>query len=588
MDQNKEVNYRSQSASSRAKNAQSVDGIRSAKIPSDGMFLVRKPAPPKITGRPTLGLDGIRPATRPIQAPRPVSPKPTPAIKAAAVPTIPRSASVRQTPVAPAARNQARTRLDPAVAALPQRMPRTTPISRQPGRKRQKSFFKRLFARPKTWRGVVWRSAATLFIVLLGTGGFLGWKAYKDVRRVFRGTTTVAALSAKTVVPDLLKTEGDGRVNILLMGIGGPGHDGPDLTDTMVVLSIDPVNNSAAMLSIPRDLWVQQPINYFGKQQKINAAYESGKYHVTGQLDPTNKNAAAVQAGFANVDQVVKNVLGINVGYHVLVNFQAFRQAVDTVGGVTVNVPTDLVDPTMAWENHWNPVLAKAGVQQMNGVQALLYARSRETSSDFARSQRQRQILVALKDKVLTLGTLSNPAAISGLLSAFGDNVYSDMSTDAAVRVYGIMKKIDDTQIGSLAMTEPPNKLIVTDHVGNISVDRPVAGFDNYADIQTYVHSQLLDGYITKEHAAVTVLAPEQATAQAATDLLKSYGYNVTTTATTTQPLTAPVIVDLSHGKDAFTLHYLRNRYGVKAVTSLPAGVSLTDPATKFVIMVPK
>ena len=446
---------------------------------------------------------------------------------------------------------------------------------------------KRIVRKRLTMLGIAWRAAAVLLVVSLGIGGFLSWKAYAKLHKVFRGTATVAAFSNKPVVPDSLKTEGDGRVNILLLGIGGPGHDGPDLTDTIVVLSVDPVNNTASMLSVPRDLWVQQPINYFGKQQKINAAYESGKYHTIGHLDPTNQNADAVQAGFANIDQVLANVLNVKIGYHVLVNFQAFRQAVDTVGGVTVNVPTDLVDPTMAWENHWNPVLAKAGVQQMNGVQALMYARSRETTSDFARSQRQRQILVALKDKTLTLGTLSNPAAIDGLLNAFGDNVYSDMSTQAAAKLYGIMKKINDTQIGSLAMTEEPHKLIMTDHVGNISVDRPVSGFDNYTDIQSYVRSELPDGYIVKEHAAVTVMGGAQPAAQAATVLLKSYGYNVTVTTTAAAPVTQPVLVDLSHGKDPFTLHYLQARYGVKAVTQLPAGVSLTDPSTKFVIMVP-
>ena len=457
-------------------------------------------------------------------------------------------------------------------------------VPRYPERVRPKRIIRK---RMTAW-GTAWRAAVLLLVVMVGIGGFLSWKAYAKLHKVFRGTSTVAALSNKPVVPDSLKTEGDGRVNILLLGVGGPGHDGPDLTDTIVFLSVDPVNNTAAMLSVPRDLWVEQPINYFGRQQKINAAYESGKYHTIGHLDPSNKNAAAVQAGFANIDQVLGTVLQEKISYHVLVDFQAFRQAVDTVGGVTVNVPTDLVDPTMAWENHWNPVLAKAGVQQMNGVQALLYARSRETTSDFARSQRQRQILVALKDKALTLGTLSNPAAIDGLLNAFGDNVYSDMSTQAATKLYGIMKKINDTQIGSIGLTDEPHKLVTTDHVGTTSVVRPVAGFDNYTDIQAYVRSQLLDGYIVKEHAPITVLAPTDAGAQTTAGFLKSYGYNVTTTAATTAAITTPTVVDLSHDTDPFTLHYLQVRFGVKAVTQLPAGVTLTDPTAKFVIMVPK
>jgi LCP family protein required for cell wall assembly len=446
---------------------------------------------------------------------------------------------------------------------------------------------------PKTARRRVRRtillSAAGLLLIVLGTGGFLGWRAYANLHKVFHGTQTVAALASKPVTPDLLKGEGDGRVNILLLGIGGPGHEGPDLTDTIVVMSVDPVNNTATMVSVPRDLWVQQPVNYFGKQQKINAAYESGKYHYLGHLDSSNANAAAVEAGFGSIDQAIKNVLGVTINYHALVNFQAFRQAIDTVGGVTVDVPTQLYDPTMAWENHWNPVLAPAGVQQMDGVKALLYARSRETTSDFARSQRQRQILLALKDKVLTAGTLSNPAKIDGLMNAFGNNVYSDLSTQGAMRLVSIMKKITDSQVLSVGLTDEAHKLVTTDRVGNISVVRPIAGFDNYTAIQDYIRSQLPDGYLIKEHAPITVLAPTVASAIAAGDVLKTYGYNITATAANAAPAPAtPILVDLSHGHAPFTLHYLQTHLNVTAVTSLPAGVTVAPGSAKFVIIEPK
>lgn len=432
------------------------------------------------------------------------------------------------------------------------------------------------------------RTASAFAVLVLTFGGFFSWKAYAKFHKVFHGTSTVAALSSKPVQPSLLKGEGDGRVNILLLGVGGPGHDGPDLTDTIVVLSVDPVNNTAAMLSVPRDLWVKQPINYFGSEQKINAAYESGKYHYLGKMDGTSANASAVEAGFSNLDQVLKNVLDVNINYHMLVNFQAFRQAIDTVDGVTVNVQTPLVDPTMAWENHWNPVLAPAGVQQMDGVKALLYARSRETSSDFARSQRQRQILVALKDKVLTAGTLSNPAKIDALMNAFGDNVYSDLSTQGATRLYSIMKKVSDNKIGSIGLTDESHKLVTTDHVGTTSVVRPAAGFNNYTDIQSYVLDQLPDGYIVKEKAPVAVVGATTAGASATGTLLKNYGYNVVSATTTPQTGLATTVVDLSNGKNPYTRHYLESRYNVKALTSLPNGITSSSTTAKFVIIEPK
>jgi LCP family protein required for cell wall assembly len=440
------------------------------------------------------------------------------------------------------------------------------------------------------WRRRLLRTGGVALGILLVTGGFLSWKAYVQLHKVFHGTTTVAALSGKPVAPALLKGEGDGRVNILLLGIGGPTHEGPDLTDTIVVLSVDPVNHKAAFLSLPRDLWVKMPVNYFGQYQKINAAYESGKYRYLGKMDSSNANANAVEAGFSSIDQAVGEVLGININYHMLVNFQAFQQAINTVDGVTVNVQEPLYDPTMAWENGNNPVLATAGVQTMDGKRALLYARSRETSSDFARAQRQRQILVALKDKVLSTGTLSNPAKIDGLMNAFGDNVYSDLSTQGAERLYSIMKTIDDTHIRSIDLTQPPNNLVTTDHVGNVSVVRPRAGFNDYGAIQAFVRSQLVDGYLLKEHANVAVVGSTEAGAEAAATDLTSYGYTVKTTATGATASGQTAVIDLSGGEYPYTRNYLEKHFDVRASDRLPAGFALPSAATsaKFVIIVHK
>lgn len=431
------------------------------------------------------------------------------------------------------------------------------------------------------------RGASLVVTLFVLTGGFLVWKGYGNFHKVFHGTTTVAALSSKPVNPELLSGEGDGRVNILLLGVGGAGHDGPDLTDTMLVLSVDPVNNTAALLSVPRDLWVKMPTNYFGSTQKINAAYESGKYSYLGKLDASNANTQAVQAGFTAADTVMSQVLGLKINYHVLVNFQAFRQAIDTVGGITVNVPTDLIDPTMAWENGNSSLLAKAGVQQMNGVKALLYARSRETTSDFARTERQRQIIIALKDKVLSAGTLSNPAKIEGLMNAFGNNVYSDLSPTGAVRLSSILKQVSDTKINSIGLAQAPNNFVTTDYVGTASVVRPVAGFNNYTAIQNYIKSQLPDGYLVKEKAMVRIIAPTTVSASVASATLTTYGYTVGGSSVATVNSARTIVVDLSAGASKYTRHYLEARYGVTAVTKLPTGVTPPPTGTKFVIINP-
>jgi LCP family protein required for cell wall assembly len=428
----------------------------------------------------------------------------------------------------------------------------------------------------RTFRKWAFRTTAFVLILVIVAGGLLFGKGYFKLKKVFNGTTTAAALQTN-VNPSLLKGEGDGRINILLLGIGGPDHDGSDLTDTMMIASIDPVNNQAVLFSIPRDLWVKMPNNYIASYQKINAAYESGKYNYLGQIDDTNTNQKAIDAGFDAVDSTVEDVMGVPIHYNVLVNFQAFQQAVNTIGGVTINAPEELYDPTMAWQNGWSPILAKAGINNFNGAQALNYVRSRETTSDFARGERQRAVIVAIKDKVMNLGTLSNPLKLSSLLNTFGSNVQTDISLSDMTRLVGIMKKIPSSQIQSVGLTDPPNNFVTTGDIDGLSVVEPSAGLDDYDDIQTFVRSELKDGYITKENANVTVLNGTVSPGLAATKAaeLKSYGYNVGTVASApTTDYATTEIIDLSHGSKKYTLNYLKNRFHVSTLTTaLPAGI---------------
>ena len=433
------------------------------------------------------------------------------------------------------------------------------------------------------WARLAARLSLAMVAIIALTGGYVFWRGYANVHKVFHGTGTVAALSAEKVAPELLKGEGDGRVNVLLLGIGGQYHAGGDLTDTMIVLSVDPVNKTAATLSLPRDMWIKMPVSYFGAYQKINAAYSSAKYQYLGRVDLASTDEQAIEAGFHSVDQAVEDVLGININYHVLVNFQAFQQAVNAVDGVTVDVKTQLYDPTMAWENNNNPVLANVGIQNMNGNQALNYARSRETSSDFARGERQRQLLVALKDKVLTLGTLSSPAKITSLMDALGGNVNTDLSTQAASRLFDIVKTIPSDKIASLSLTSP-DSLVTTDHVGNISVVRPKAGFGVYSDIQAYVRSQLKDGYLVKENAAVYVIGATDTLRAQTAQTLSEYGYTVAGSTVVPSVPAGMTVVNKSNGNAPYTLHYLQDRYGLSAITSLPAGIKVPN-GTQFVII---
>jgi LCP family protein required for cell wall assembly len=437
-----------------------------------------------------------------------------------------------------------------------------------------------------TRRGLILRSAAMLFVVAVTLAGLMLWNGYAKFHKVFHGKSIVAALAGKpTVTPQQLAGEGSGRINVLLAGISGTGSYGANLTDTIALLSIDPVNEKATIVDIPADLWIQQPtqVPYANKQEQLNAVYEGSLESVNG----VNTNPDATQAGLESLDQVVEKVTGVDINYNLLINFQALQQVIDTVGGISVAVPTELYDSTLAWKDHVSPVIAKPGVQQMNGNQALLYVRSRQTPNGVTQVQRELEVLAALKDKVLSVGTWSDPSKLEDLMSTLGSNVYTDLSIEGAGQLYGIMGKISDSNVSSVDLIGASINLLTSQQDGGVTVAVPVAGQNEYGAIQQYVRGYMSDGYVVNEHAPVTVLSGDAGGAAVAGSILKSYGLNVTTTGIAGQRVNQLTLVDLSNGGDTFTLHALEVHYHVKAVNALPAGETVTPGSAKFVIIEP-
>ncbi|HYH74461.1 MAG TPA: LCP family protein [Candidatus Saccharimonadales bacterium] len=426
----------------------------------------------------------------------------------------------------------------------------------------------------RDWRSIrKWslRGGLAVLGVLVLLGGFLFTKGFFKANKVFKGGGSAAALNSN-VNPSLLKGEGDGRINIMLLGRGGDGHAGSDLTDTILLASIDPVNNKAALVSIPRDLWVSGPR---GGSMKINAVYATAKNaYLSANKGQTEKAQAA---GIEALEDTVKDVLGVPVHYYSMVDFAAFKQAVDTVGGVDINVPENLA----VTERLWDPTTRKqyylnvpAGQQHFDGTRALFFTRTRHTSTrgDFDRSERQRLFIAALSQKVLSAGTYTNPVKISQLMDDFGDHVATDLSINDAVQLSGIGKKVGGN-IESIGLADVGKSFVTTGMISGQSVVLPIAGAGNYSEIQTYVRSKLKDGYIGKENANITVLNGTTMSGLAGqkAEQLKTYGYNIGTVADApTQDYQETVIVDLTKGKKPYTKNYLQKRYNVKVTSKLP------------------
>ncbi len=231
----------------------------------------------------------------------------------------------------------------------------------------------------------------------------------------------------------------------------------------------------------------------------------------------------------------------------------------------------------------------KPGLQHFDGTKALAYARSRYTSArgDFDRSERQRLIMVALKDKILSIGTLANPIKINELLSAFGSHIQSNLSTDEVIKLYNITKEIPSANITSIGLADPPNDYVHTSNINGLSVVVPKAGLNEYSAIQSYVRNALKDGFIKDENASVSVINGTNSEGKATTKAneLKSYGYRVINVGDSPVKGNAKTIIVARNPDKKYTKNYLEKRFGVKAVSQMPDATIPTNDADFVIIL---
>lgn len=438
----------------------------------------------------------------------------------------------------------------------------------------------------RNWKKIIKRTALGLLVLLVVVGGFLGFKAYLKARQVFKGGGNALALDGE-IDPSKLKGEGDGRVNILLLGKGGPEqHDGPDLTDTIILASIDPVNkDEAGLLSIPRDLAVKMDS---GETTKINAVYALTKMSA---INKGKSEEEAEKAGIEAIEKVMENVTGVPIHYYTMIDFTAFEQAVNAVGGVDVDVKTAVYE-NMSLHGKPYKLSVPTGNQHFDGLKALAYTRSRYTSArgDFDRAERQREVIVALRNKVLSVGTFSNPVKISQLIDTFGSRVRTNLSLDEITKLYSLGQAIDASKIKSVSLVDEPNVLIVTGSasLGLGSIQVPKAGIYKYDDIRTFVRTTFKDGFIKKENPSIVVLNGTSVGGLATTkaNVLKGYGYNVIDVGDAPDKNTpTTILVDLRDGQKKYTKRYLELRYKTTATTSLPEGITPPEGADFVIIL---
>jgi LCP family protein required for cell wall assembly len=430
------------------------------------------------------------------------------------------------------------------------------------------------YHKPKRRRWVK-RTGLVVGALVVVAGGWIAGTALLAAHNIITKSGGGAPALANKVNLTTLKGEGDGRINILMLGIGGQGHEAPNLSDTIMVMSIDPKTKDAAMLSIPRDLYVQIPATgkYKTQYSKINAANSYG--------------------GPELAQKVVEKVIGVPIHYYVVVDFSGFRQAIDSVGGIDLTVAKALRDPLYPCDDgtklagKYCPINITAGVHHMTGAQALQFARSRETTSDFDRAARQQQVLLALRLKAMQLSTLTNPIKLTGLINTMGSHVKTDMQLDEMKKFALIAKDIDTTKVTNKVLDTGKTDSLLIDGSGLIagagSIELPKAGNFAYSDIQDFVKNIFVDHYITDENARIEVQNGSGKTGIAGlvATSLKAAHYNVGDPVNAPDILTKSVIYDYTNGKKPYTINYLEHRFGVKAqkMTAPTATPSTTTTA---------
>jgi LCP family protein required for cell wall assembly len=233
--------------------------------------------------------------------------------------------------------------------------------------------------------------------------------------------------------PPPIPWDGNSRINVLVMGLDSREAESDDIprTDTMILFSLDPESRTAGMLSIPRDLWVEIP---GFDHNKINTAFRLGEVYNTAERGP----------GLAL--RTVEELLGMEINYYAMVDFLAFENFIDELGGVTIQVPKEIViDPL----GKHNTTTLEEGENVLPGYLALAYARSRNTSgSDFDRAMRQQQVIMAIRERILSaelLPTLIQNAP--GLYETLSSGISSNLTLMQLVRLAWIAQQISAENI---------------------------------------------------------------------------------------------------------------------------------------------
>lgn len=402
---------------------------------------------------------------------------------------------------------------------------------------------------------------APLFVLSLGIAAYSMVAQIGQINQSTTGTSFISQLGHLIASQDKpLAGEASDRINFLLMGIGGAGHDGPLLTDTIIVASLKPSTNQVAMISIPRDLLVKFPNDTYRKIN--NAVYLGGLLNYTG-------------GGEQLLADIITDVTGLQIDYFARIDFAGFAEAIDELGGINVTVDTAFADYEYPTDNYgYQTISFLAGPQMMDGDTALKFVRSRHGNngegSDFARSARQQKVLAALRDKALSLGTLTNPVKLQRIISALSSHIKTNAELWELARLSEILKDADTEHIKTAVLDNSPEGLLKhTTGIDGAYLLEPVSG--TYNEIHALARDIFSAPSTEIESATVAIHNGTAYTGLARTTANKITSkklYVVEVANAPTKDSDQTIIYDLTGGQKPAALAYLKRTLGTNRVAS--------------------
>ena len=403
-----------------------------------------------------------------------------------------------------------------------------------------------------------------IFLILFVVSFMLSYKA------VFSQETfgkTLAKLPIISQIRTLISwndklAKNDDRINFLLMGIGGAGHDGALLTDTMLVVSINLSTKEIALLSIPRDLFVKIPDNGW---QRINHA------NAYGELNNYKGGGSALAA------KTVGETFGIPINYWARIDFSGFVKIIDNIEGIDIMVDRTFTDSKYPDKNHETRTIHfDSGFKHMDGQTALIFARSRHgdnwEGSDFARSIRQQKIILAVKNKILNWKTFINPNRIYSLYNNAQANTQTNIEAWQLPQIINLFKNLNSDKIERYILDDSPGGLLksITTEDG-ADVLAPRSG--DLAELQEFAQNIFLVNTIAKNNVRVIIAngTTIEGLATYSGSSLESWGFNVVRLVNSPrQDFEKTVIYSLVENNNQEALRILKNRMSANAAKDVP------------------